>query len=196
MGEYSGNVAQFERLLAGGFNYILSHQNIRKVVLSHTPTASWYNVVDVRNPDDHDFNSILHNGFSRTYEALTKAGKEIYVILDNPRFEDRDVLKCKASIVRRPVSIPFLYSKGMGYCSKELRNTIGIKARDNWNRTSRELAAGYKNIHFIDLEQIFCKDDICSMLDINGKLLYKDGGHLNTRGSIYAARFIINELRK
>ena len=60
--------------------YILSHKNIRKVVLSHLPECSWHNVVDKQNPDNHDFDSILRNGLVRTYDALTKAGKEIYVV--------------------------------------------------------------------------------------------------------------------
>ena len=68
-----------EHLLSEGFSYILAHKNITKVVLSHSPGCSWHDVVDTMNPDNHDFESILSDGFSRTYDALTKAGKEIYV---------------------------------------------------------------------------------------------------------------------
>jgi hypothetical protein len=67
---------------------------------------------------------------------------------------------------------------------------------DNWNKVAHETAAGFKNIHFIDLGQVFCEKGICSMLDEKGNLLYRDAGHLNIRGSIYAAPFVINELRK
>ena len=67
-----------------GFSYILSHRNIQKVVLAHRPGCSWNRVTDKSNPHNHDFNAILRDGFIRTYDALTKAGKTIYVLLDNP----------------------------------------------------------------------------------------------------------------
>ena len=34
------------------------------------------------------------------------------------------------------------------------------------------------------------------MLDQKGNMLYSDTNHLNIRGSLYAAPYIINELRK
>ncbi len=65
------------RRMSKGFSYILSHKNIAKVVLSHNPQCSYRNVVDTLNPDNHDFLSILHDGFIRTFSALSNAGKEI-----------------------------------------------------------------------------------------------------------------------
>ena len=67
---------------------------------------------------------------------------------------------------------------------------------DNWNKVARELAAGYSNIHFIDLEQLFCSNGNCSMLDHKGNLLYRDPTHFNVRGSFYAAPFVMDQLRK
>ena len=187
-----------DHLISEGFGYILSHRNITKVVLSHHPWVSWHDVVDTRNPDNHDFNSILHDGFVRTYDALTKTGKEIYVVLDNPPYyENERWSKCQASAVRRPAAIPdFLSSKNAKICSVRQSERDDREKIENWSRIAHETAAGYKNIHFIDLAKVFCEDGICSMLDQKGNMLYRDTNHLNVRGSLYAAPFIISELRK
>ena len=46
------------------------------------------------------------------------------------------------------------------------------------------------------LEHVFCSNGICSMLDSKGNMLYRDGSHLNIKGSIYAAPFIFDKLRE
>ena len=190
-------VAHTEHLLSEGFSYILSHKNITKVVLSHAPVESWHNVVDLRNPGNHDFDSILRSGFARTFDALTNAGKEIYIVLDNPAFSVDNWMKCKASAVRRPVSIPnFLSPKQFNACSLKINEVLNREAIDNWKRVSLEVSREYENIHFIDLEQLFCKNGICSMLDSEGNILYRDDNHLNVRGSFYAAPFLLEQLRE
>ena len=188
-----------ERILARGFDYILNHKNITKVVLSHAPGCSWHDVVDTKNPGNHDFDSIMHDGFVRTYDILTKAGKEIYVVMDNPHNPWDMWSKCKEAVVRRPVAIPdFLSSKSVSSCTVKLSDMTQKKERDNWEKVSRETADGYKNVHFIDLKEVFCnKNGICPLLDRNGKLMFLDKrSHLDTAGSIYAAQFIFEKLRE
>ena len=189
--------AHTEHLLSEGFDYILSQKNIKKVILAHHPNCSWNNVVDTLNPNNKDFKSILHDGFVRTYTALAKAGKEVYVVLDNPSFSKEDYLQCKSSAVRRPWSVPFALSSKVPHgCTVKQSDVLEKKQRNNWNKVSRELAAGYKNIHFIDLEHVFCKNGMCSMLDREGNLLYRDQNHLNIKGAIGAAPFIFDQLRR
>ena len=162
-----------EHLLSEGFSYIINHQNIKKVVLSHNPGCSWHRVIDTLNPNNKDFNSILRDGFSRTYDALTKAGKEIYVVLDNPSYH-KSWQKCKASVVRRPVGIPeFLSSKNAKVCSVKQSEREDLERWTNWNTVAHEKAAGYKNIHFIDMAEVLCKNGTCSMLDDKGNMLYR-----------------------
>ncbi|MDY6375473.1 MAG: acyltransferase family protein [Succinivibrionaceae bacterium] len=186
-----------EHLLSEAFRYVLSNGNLTKVVLSHYPDCSWNNVVDTLNPGNHDFDSILRDGFARTYNALTKAGKEVYVVMDNPTYEPDRWQKCNASAVRRPSGVPvFLSSKNTEACSEKQSQLIKRKMVDNWNTISHELAAGYMNIHFIDLEQLFCRDGTCSMLDSKANILYMDFTHLNAKGSIYAAPLLLEQLRK
>ena len=186
-----------EHQLSEGFNYILSHENIKKVVLSHRSGCSWTYLSDTHNPDNHDVRSILRDGFVRTYDALTKAGKEIYVIIDNPLYKDSAWQKCMASIVRRPVVIPdFLLSKSISSCSMKFSDREEIEPRNNWIKVSHETAEGYSNIHFIDMADIFCADGVCSMIARNGRMMYLDGEHLNVTGSRFAAPFILNVLRK
>ena len=183
--------------MAEGFNYIVSHSNIKKVVIAHRPGVSWQNVKDTLNMDNSNFDSILHDGFHRTYDALTKAGKEIYVVWDNPVFDGHQWLKCQASVVSRPYAIPaFLTSKNTELCSIKQENLPERAAVDNWRKVSYETASGYKNIHFIDLEEFFCSKGVCSMLDQKGNLLYRDGSHLNQKGSMSVAPFIFSKLRE
>ena len=189
--------AYSEHLLSEGFQYILNHKNVTKVILAHHPYCSWRNVVDTKNPGNHDFKSVIRDGFVRTYDALTKAGKEIYVIWDSPRYPDDQFLKCKASAVDRPYGARrSALSKAREICSAKPSGLVGLEANDYWKKVSLETAAGYRNIHFIDLGKFFCPGEVCSMLNGRGSLLYKDRHHLNIKGSIYAAPFIMEELRK
>ena len=191
------NRAHTEHLLSEGFNYILSHRNITKVVLSHTPVASWHNVVDTHNPDNKDFDSIIRDGFVRTFDVLAKAGKEVYVVLDNPMYKPGSWVKCSSSAVRRPIAIPlYLSSRNAKACSIKTSERSDNVQIGYWNKVAHELASGYTNIHFIDLADVFCKNGKCSMLDGKANLLYMDDGHLNIKGSIYAAPFILNKLRE
>ena len=189
--------AYTEHLLSEAFDYIINHKNIEKVVLAHHTQCSWNNVVDTQNPGNHDFESILSEGFARTYKVLTNAGKQIYVVLDNPVYANKNWQKCMASVIRRPIAIPdFLNFKKIEICQLKSSALVERTILDNWKKVSHEKAQGYKNIHFIDLEQVFCPNEICSMLDRKGNMLYRDEQHLNIKGSIYASPFIINHLRK
>ena len=188
--------AKTEHLLSEAFSYILNHKNINKVVLVHNPGCSWNNVIDTLNPDNHDFGSILHDGFVRTYDALTKAGKDIYVIFDNPSYTNEFWGKCRSVAVRRPSRIfDVLPLNNNNACTLSSSERVDRKEVDNWEKIARETSAGYKNIHFIDLEQFFCPRDVCSMLGLNGEFLYMDFNHLNKKGSIYVAPFILDHLR-
>jgi len=154
-------------------------------------------VVDKLNPDNHDFQSILYDGFARTYDTLTKANKEIYVVVDNPYYPENDAARCRSSVVKRPVALPsVLYSPKTGICSTRQKELTESKMTENWIKTARYAAAGYKNINFIDLEQIFCHNGTCSMLDSESNVLYRDGGHLNINGSIHVAPFIMSMIRQ
>ena len=197
MGLHVAFIPGTDRLLSEAFSYILNHRNITKVVLSHNPACSWHNVVDTYNPNNRDFQSILHDGFIRTYDALTKAGKEIYVVAsDNPYYEIKDYQKCVASVVRRPVAIPsILVPQNVEICGGKQSKLIKREMVDYWNMISREAASGYKNINFIDLESPFCQNGSCSMLDHEGNILYTDREHLNIKGSIYVAPFVIDKLK-
>ena len=184
-----------ERLLSQGFDYVVRHKNIRKVVLSHWSACSWHKVVDTRNPSNHNFDSILYDGFTRTYKILTQAGKDIFIVSDTPSYTNTDWAKCKSLTVRRPVSIPmFLSPMNSNVCLVEQSKLPGRESRDNWNKVAREVAVGYKNVHFIDLEKAFCSEGKCSLVGTNGKLFSDDGGHLNISGSLHAAPSILHQL--
>ena len=185
-----------EHALSEGFSYIISHKNITKVILSHNPQCSWDNVVDKLKPGKRDFRAILHDGFARTYNALTKAGKEIYVLFDTPHYY-QGFSKCRSSSVRRPSAVPgFLSSKNLKACSVRMSERENTESIDNWKRLAQDAATGYKNIHFIDLTDVFCPNGTCSMLDKKGDLLYQDPEHLAIKGALYAAPYILSKIRE
>ena len=187
--------AYTEHLLSEGFSYILSHKNIKKVILAHHPECSFRYLKDTLNPGNRNVESMLHDGFVRTYEALLKSGKEIYIVQDNPQFSSGQWSKCKAAAVRRPVHVPFLSSKSKNACLMENGARVDKRTSDRWNKIARETAAGNSRIHFINPEEVLCPGNVCSMLDDKGTFLYKDVHHLNDKGSIYVAPFIVNKLR-
>ena len=117
------------------------------MVLSHNPGCSYRNVIDKFDPENHDFYSLLHDGFLRTFAALSKAGKEIYVIKSNPVYTVDIQLKCKASVVRRPADIPpFMLNSKAGICSVDQSKRLDREKIYDWNRIAHEVAAKYKNI--------------------------------------------------
>ena len=183
-----------EHLLSEAWKYILSHKNITKVILTHYPVCSWnpgFEPVDKFNPGNHNIESILHDGIIRTYDTLTKAGKEIYVVLDSPLFPHDDWEKCKSSSVMRPVSIPaFLSLRNASVCSVKQSDLAVRDINDSWNKVMLENSSEFKNVHFIKLEQAFCTDGKCSMLDNKGNMLFSDDHHLNIKGSLFVAPFI------
>jgi peptidoglycan/LPS O-acetylase OafA/YrhL len=185
------------RIISEGYKYILSHKKITKVILSHNPQCSYHNVKDSMDPENKDFYSILREGFVRTFDALIKAGKEVYVIKSDPVYTNEIYLKCKSSVVRRPGAIPawLLHSKKTEICTVKQSERLDSKEIYDWNNIANEIAAGYQNINFINLENVFCTRGTCSMIDDHGVMLYEDLGHLNVRGSIHAARYIFNKLR-
>ena len=195
IGLHSWKEPNTEHQLSEGFRYILSHKNIKKVVLSHRPFCTFQKVVDTYHPENHDVQSILRDGFVRTYGAMAKAGKEVYVLLDNPAYSRGQWSKCQASVVKRPAAIPdFLFSQNSKNCSEKLSERVDIEEITKWNKISYETARLYKNVHFIDLSDVFCKNDNCSMLDSKGSMLYLDSHHLNVKGSIYVAPYILEKL--
>jgi len=100
-------------------------------------------------------------------------------------------------VIRRPIGIPnFLSVKNAKVCSVKESKREDREKIENWSKIAHGTAAGYKNIHFIDMADIFCHDGLCSMLDSKGNMLYNDTNHLNRKGSLYAAPFIIEQLRK
>jgi len=184
-------------LLSVAYDYILKDKNIKKVVISYNPRC-YRRAYEKHNKttDSSEFYSTLYEASRKTYESLTKAGKEIFVVLDNPVYSGNAFSKCHASVVKRPLITPyFLYSNSVNSCSESISQILGRGTIEVWKKAARTAAEGFNNIHFIDLEDIFCHDGTCSMLDHNGNMLYDDGSHLNTKGSVYVAPFIMNQLK-
>jgi len=103
-----------------------------------------------------------------TIEWLSNNIKDVYVISQVPLFES-NVAKC---LLRKIIN------------NKIICNMNTNDDYKNANLKLFEISEKYENVHFISLDEVFCKNDQCSPL-INGDLSYFDSNHLSERGSLY-----------
>ena len=188
-----------EYLMEEGFSYILAHSNITKVILAHRPFCSYTDELkDLMSPNEKKRNVILQHGFERTFEALTKAGKQIYVVLDNPNYEVDSFEACRAQVSRslRPHKVPDLFDAQINAkCTLLKEKRADKKFIEAYSDIAKQVAAKYPNVKFIDLSNVLCRNGICSMIDNKGRLLYRDSDHLNSAGSLFVAPTILKVIR-
>ncbi|QFI40137.1 acyltransferase [Moritella marina ATCC 15381] len=103
-----------------------------------------------------------------TVKWLSNNIKDVYIISQVPLFES-NVSKC---ILRKTINSSVV-------CNMDV-NSDYRKA----NLKLSEMSDKYKNVHFISLDNVFCKGGECSPL-INGSLSYFDSNHLSENGSLY-----------
>ena len=191
-----------------GFDYVLSHPEIKKVIL--TSFAGCFMHSSIRSLDNQTLSSteqILQDGISRTFKTLSDAGKEVIYALDVPTFSNDGyptpkVQSCIAKV--RSLNSPSLPLRSALYLNKfkvSLDEVCSMPEKDNGALEERSLfqkliekeADKYSNIHIVDLMPSFCQNKTCYMIK-NGKLLYADPGHLNAAGGIVAASAIFKVL--
>jgi hypothetical protein len=114
-------------------------------------------------------------------EALTAAGKKIYVIDDVPRFPFTPE-RCKFTS----------QELGKSFCEMDLRYQIYDQLR--YLNYLEQIKAHYPDIKLIQLRDLFCNTSSCSMVR-NNQILFRDDNHLNILGSKYVGKYIANEIR-
>lgn len=186
-------------LIDEGFRYILTHRNLTKVLMVHSPGCSNSDLIDLINRQEKNHDRILINGFERTLKALSNAGKQIYIVLDNPVYSHRQSEECRSVSVSllRPHKLPNILSpklKQEQVCSIQEHLRPDRRPWNKYTRIAKEISKNYSNVKFIDLSEFLCKDGTCSMVDKNGRLLYEDNQHLNIEGSLFVAPEIIKSI--
>lgn len=79
-----------------GFEYVLSHREIKKVILTNFPGCfQFWGIRSLDNPSLSSPEQILSDGISRTFKALSDAGKEVVYVLDDPTFSKDGLDKSK-----------------------------------------------------------------------------------------------------
>jgi hypothetical protein len=174
------------KLINSAYDYILNDKSIKTVILAHAPGCSFYDVKDVSNIKNNDKDIILMDGMRRTLNKLFKADKKVMILFDNPSLP-YDPKKC----ILRPFS---LSTKSANYCLFP-RQVFDVRPEYLWYKTIVNLVLkDFPLALTYDLSIPLCDNENC-YLSKNGKLLYKDTGHLSFEGSSYVAPFILNALK-
>ena len=190
--------------IAKGFEYVLSHPEIKKVILTNFPGCfQFWGIESLDNPSLSTPEQILSDGISRTFKALSDAGKEVVYVLDAPTFSKDGLDKTKVNACAakvRSLHAPALPLRSALYLAKDqasLDEVCSMPEADNGTAEGRAImkkfiereASKYGNIHVVDLMQVFCQDKTCRMTQ-NGKMLYGDSQHLNRSGAAVAAPLV------
>jgi len=187
-----------------GYEYVLSHPEIKKVILTNFPGCfQFWGIRSLGNPSMTSTEEILSVAVSRTFDALSKAGKEVVYVLDVPTFSkdgaDRskvDACAAKVSSLHAP-ALPLRSALYLSKDQKSLDEVCSMPVSDNGAAEGHALmeklvkreSAKYSNIHIVDLNRFFCDDKTCSMSQ-NGRMLYWDSQHLNWTGAAFVAHDI------
>lgn len=177
-----------EKLMNMALTFVGESPEIRTVYLVHNPDCSWGEgddiAVDYDNPKIKDSETILKNGFERTLNFLESKNKNIVLILDNPTFPF-DPKRCL------PRGEPW-DSWIKGSCQIEIKSP----SRDRYKKIVNEVVSkNFPKVKVLDLNPLFCRNEKCNPLGTNGNtLLYSDRSHLNYKGSVYVAPYLLKAL--
>ncbi len=161
------------------YDYIISHKNIKVVIMSHRIYGSEYNI----NSDNNDYYDIIYKSATRTFQFLSEHGLKVLYVIDIPemKFQPKEYRK--------------LFSTNL---AKQSYNYYwGRKEVILYNKALRAAASKFSNVSIIETKDLFCDIDFCySSVEINSKIknLYFDSNHLNYKGSLYVADRIVKAI--
>ena len=163
------------------YQYVTSHNEIEVVVLADIKAP----YVDADNPNEQDYESILTNAVTRSFEKLKS--KKVLVLLDNP-WVPFDPKLCNS----RPFSISREPQCTFDYENKKYEKPYYDMLHKD---VISKVAKLYPNVSVYDLNPLFCKDGVCHV-KMNGENLFRDNNHLSVKGSQYVAPFIAEQIKK
>lgn len=155
--------------LSQALQFVAHNKDIKTIVIS----AFWVGKIIATTPD-------AEKQMKKTFGFLARSNKKIYIMDDIPTFSFNPE-KCKYG--RR-------FSFSATHCEMPLQEQLDNKKYYLGILTSA--LKNFKTITFVPVDQYFCKGETCSMT-YAGSLLYRDNNHLNTEGSKYLAKALIQE---
>jgi hypothetical protein len=126
-----------------------------------------YHLRKLDQPDITDRDAIFRLGLEELISALTGAGRNVILVLDNPEL-DFDPKAC-------------LPERG-GRCAMD--RTIVDSRQARYRRVVSSIVAKGARIAVVDLMSYFCSIDACRV-SAEGFVLYRDHQHLGVNGSTY-----------
>ncbi|MDP1526061.1 MAG: acyltransferase family protein [Rhodocyclaceae bacterium] len=154
------------------FQEIQADRNIKVVVFA----AYWVTATTYAVPEG----SSLESELGKAVELITRSGKNVYLIVDNPSFSFPPE-QCQYS--RLPGRPP--------KCTEDKSYFDGQK--DIYIRSLKNIEEHNEKVKVIDVSNLFCNDRECAMVD-SGRLLYRDSNHLSYSGSQYVGSWIASQI--
>jgi peptidoglycan/LPS O-acetylase OafA/YrhL len=169
-------------LINRAYDYVLNDKDIRVVILAHTPLCSFDDAIDLQNPQNRDYKSVLADGMRRTLLLLSKAGKKVIIVYDNPYLPFEPSL----CLERR-----FRSAQGdkEDKCSFPQETSVFPAVLNAYRAITESVIKDFDNVKTVDLFRVLCDGSRCHPLK-DGRLLYQDKGHLSDDGSRFVAPYI------
>lgn len=172
------NNSNWYKRIADAYKYVKNHSNIKVVILANLSLGTF---VDLQNPTEKDRQKILASGVRRSLDILKD--KEVVIVLDNPVLPF-DPNKC---INERKFTITKNFT-----CTYNRQKTLSNREKDD--NTIKNIAKEYSNVTVVDLDPLFCKENIC-FGKVGDDVLYKDFNHFNYKGSKYVAEYLYETIK-
>jgi peptidoglycan/LPS O-acetylase OafA/YrhL len=163
--------------------HITSDPNVKTILLSGNWLGRWDNrrirlSADVKIADKK---RIFESALTSTLLELTDAGKEVYLMIDIPTFEQGPA-KC---VPTRPFG-----SKSPRVCT--IRKSDHLDNTEQYLAVMRSVLKQFPSVRLIDPTDYLCDSENCSM-KIEGVLLYRDTNHLSVDGSKFLGPRLIEQ---
>lgn len=172
------------KLINAAYDLIIHDPNIQTVILAHHPMCSYEDVKDMANPELSGANRIMENGMRRTFSALLKAHKKVFVLFDNPLLPYEPAM-C--------MNRPFRFTSNGNKCVFPREQFDTFLPWSNYKNLVDAVIKDYPGVETYDLSKLLCDKEYCYLVK-NGALLYRDRGHLSDSGSRFVAPYVMNAI--
>lgn len=165
------------KFISKALDYAAKSNEVQNIYLAHNPNYCDKSIIDIKNKNETDIEKIYRNGFYRTLKMFSGSQKNIYIVLDNPSLPYDPSLCSKRTFSFFKNKCSFTYAPS--------------KMKKIYEKQAILVANKFKNVKIINLKNIFCNKQKCSIAP-NGINLYADRNHLNYIGSKYVSNYILN----
>ena len=169
------------KILKKGFDYVLSHDEIKLVLMTHCINGSEKDLTENLN-----YYQAIYRNAENTFALLTRKNKKIIYLIDCPQTP-----YFPRSNIRRK-----LFDKNLTKFDKNFY--WGLQTIKEYNRAVKKAAEKFSNVKVVDLSYLFCDDNFCystrNRSSFGENIYQEDGNHLNYKGSKYVAEELIKEI--